>query len=393
MSSWEEIANEVAPVSAPVRGLATGANRRPVTNSPDSSEITAHFLTPPTAPLIVPVPDYPRDAPLENTLRGQEISLAGHGAYYAMHHDAEIYAPSYQNLANRLEQVLAGGNIHRLRGAQLSDLLFMDIETTGLSSSGPLFLIGTLRFERDEKRDWGGQLEWFLAREPDEERAALAAYHRVARGQHLLTFNGLKFDWPYIEGRSQRWGLTFQAPSEHFDTYYLFRKLWRDRIPNGRLQTMETFVCGRARHDDIASNRIPQTYAQWLQLRSAGRGAHLLAPIVASQCFGRADDGRIACVTRAKNALFTICQSRLILCTLSRKYLPRTICTLRRTRARVLQLNVGKKCNQTCAHCHVNAGPARTEMMTHVTPPNSILALATNHSRFKPSILPAAHRN
>ncbi|MEX2527604.1 MAG: arsenosugar biosynthesis radical SAM (seleno)protein ArsS [Gemmatimonadota bacterium] len=29
----------------------------------------------------------------------------------------------------------------------------------------------------------------------------------------------------------------------------------------------------------------------------------------------------------------------------------------------VLQINVGKKCNQTCHHCHVDAGPDRTEMM------------------------------
>jgi radical SAM/Cys-rich protein len=40
---------------------------------------------------------------------------------------------------------------------------------------------------------------------------------------------------------------------------------------------------------------------------------------------------------------------------------------LRRTKTRVLQLNIGKKCNQTCAHCHVNAGPARSEMMTRET--------------------------
>ena len=41
--------------------------------------------------------------------------------------------------------------------------------------------------------------------------------------------------------------------------------------------------------------------------------------------------------------------------------------TLLRTRPRVLQINVGKKCNQTCAHCHVNAGPGRTEMMMEET--------------------------
>jgi radical SAM/Cys-rich protein len=41
--------------------------------------------------------------------------------------------------------------------------------------------------------------------------------------------------------------------------------------------------------------------------------------------------------------------------------------TLRRTRPRVLQLNVGKLCNLTCVHCHVNAGPARKEIMTRAT--------------------------
>ena len=30
-----------------------------------------------------------------------------------------------------------------------------------------------------------------------------------------------------------------------------------------------------------------------------------------------------------------------------------------------LQVNVGKLCNQACHHCHVDAGPKRTEIMTH----------------------------
>jgi radical SAM/Cys-rich protein len=37
---------------------------------------------------------------------------------------------------------------------------------------------------------------------------------------------------------------------------------------------------------------------------------------------------------------------------------------LRATGIEVLQVNVGRKCNQTCRHCHVDAGPDRTEMMT-----------------------------
>ncbi len=33
----------------------------------------------------------------------------------------------------------------------------------------------------------------------------------------------------------------------------------------------------------------------------------------------------------------------------------------------ILQINVGKMCNQTCNHCHVDAGPDRNEIMTRVT--------------------------
>src|ERR1043166_11364 len=36
---------------------------------------------------------------------------------------------------------------------------------------------------------------------------------------------------------------------------------------------------------------------------------------------------------------------------------------LRRNSAQTLQVNVGRKCNQTCRHCHVDAAPWRKEMM------------------------------
>ena len=34
---------------------------------------------------------------------------------------------------------------------------------------------------------------------------------------------------------------------------------------------------------------------------------------------------------------------------------------------RTLQVNVGYRCNQSCVHCHVNAGPSRTEEMSGET--------------------------
>ena len=40
---------------------------------------------------------------------------------------------------------------------------------------------------------------------------------------------------------------------------------------------------------------------------------------------------------------------------------------IRRRALQTLQVNLGYKCNQSCLHCHVNAGPTRTEQMTRDT--------------------------
>jgi radical SAM/Cys-rich protein len=40
---------------------------------------------------------------------------------------------------------------------------------------------------------------------------------------------------------------------------------------------------------------------------------------------------------------------------------------LQRRRVETLQVNLGYKCNQSCLHCHVNAGPNRTEQMDRAT--------------------------
>ncbi|MBV9501692.1 MAG: arsenosugar biosynthesis radical SAM protein ArsS [Acidobacteriaceae bacterium] len=49
--------------------------------------------------------------------------------------------------------------------------------------------------------------------------------------------------------------------------------------------------------------------------------------------------------------------------TLRRSGLP----LLRRAQVTTVQINVGKVCNQACQHCHVDAGPKRTESMSRET--------------------------
>jgi len=40
---------------------------------------------------------------------------------------------------------------------------------------------------------------------------------------------------------------------------------------------------------------------------------------------------------------------------------------IRRATLDTLQVNMGYLCNQTCLHCHVNAGPRRKEIMDKAT--------------------------
>jgi hypothetical protein len=54
---------------------------------------------------------------------------------------------------------------------------------------------------------------------------------------------------------------------------------------------------------------------------------------------------------------------------------------IRRGRLETLQVNLGYRCNQSCLHCHVNAGPARKEMMSADTADEVIRYLADSDIR------------
>jgi radical SAM/Cys-rich protein len=54
---------------------------------------------------------------------------------------------------------------------------------------------------------------------------------------------------------------------------------------------------------------------------------------------------------------------------------------LKPTNIDILQVNMGKMCNQTCAHCHVDAGPDRQEIMTRETMSECLAALKNGNIR------------
>jgi len=276
--SWESLADEIVPQNAPVngrRGLATGANRG--ASIPNPQKATAHpqWLSAPAAPRAILCANHGREVLLHDALCGEEKTCETHGAHYLVSRAASEYDAAFSFLRARLAALIERETFPQFSGANVKDLLFVDIETTGLSASQPLFLIGALELQNEP------QLSLFLARDYPEERAALAAFHELARGKTLVTFNGKSFDWPYLAGRSTAHRLNFSDPRAHFDLLHHARRTWKHSLPNCKLQTLELYLCGRTRVDDMPGSQIPAAYHEFVATHAAtGGGAHLMAPIL-----------------------------------------------------------------------------------------------------------------
>jgi len=141
---------------------------------------------------------------------------------------------------------------------------FLDIETTGLSSSAGTyaFLIGVGRAKADIF-----QVKQFFLRNPAEEDCQLVALAQFLSGcRVLVTFNGKAFDVPVLRTRFTLQGLS--APFSnlcHLDLLHLARRLWKERLPSRTLLDLEAQILGILRDQaDIPSWIIPQLYVDYL---------------------------------------------------------------------------------------------------------------------------------
>lgn len=144
------------------------------------------------------------------------------------------------------------------------EVLFMDIETTGLSMM-PVFLIGTMECDDGEFR-----FRQYFARDYSEEAAIIAAFaDRLKSSRVLVTFNGKSFDVPFLENRAAATDASFHRPSGHLDLLHEARRRYRGELPNCKLQTLEHEICGRAREDDIPGRDIPAAYHDFIKTGDA----------------------------------------------------------------------------------------------------------------------------
>ena len=147
-------------------------------------------------------------------------------------------------------------------------LLCLDTETTGLGSAAGTvaFLVGIGWWQDDRLR-----LLQLLLPDHSEEGALLDALtDSVPPEACLVTYNGRSFDWPLLETRYRMGRRLPPAVSGHLDLLLLVRRLFRHRLPDARLQTVERHLLRRHRAPDIPSWEIPAVYHSFLRGGPAG---------------------------------------------------------------------------------------------------------------------------
>ena len=143
------------------------------------------------------------------------------------------------------------------------DIVYLDIETTGLWSTQPLFLVGLLFYQQ-------GQLKsrQLLARTLQEEKPLLAGLiEELERFALIITYNGRNFDIPYIENRTVAHRLFYRSFHEQIDLLYHARRHFRGVLPDCRLVTLEEHLLGKKREGDIPGYLIPATYYRFVRTR------------------------------------------------------------------------------------------------------------------------------
>lgn len=214
-----------------------------------------------------------RTVRLEEEVSGVESPVPQRGRAFVIERSLDVACETWGPLcAAFAEQFRRGDSALRRHVAaacgavpvEPQDAIFMDLESTGLAGT-PLFLIGTMTWEGA-----GLVVRQFFARDYSEEAAVISHFLQAARGKKLLiSFNGKAFDVPYIRVRAAATGLPFRLDADHLDLLHVCRRTWRDVLPDCRLQTLESHVCGRVRHSDIPGSEIPEAYHQYVRTGNA----------------------------------------------------------------------------------------------------------------------------
>jgi len=148
--------------------------------------------------------------------------------------------------------------------------VFLDLETTGLAGGS-----GTYAFLAGLAYVSGSTLvarQIFLATPSSEKLWLQVLFDSFPeQGISLVTYNGKSFDWPMIQTRTilNRNKIPFN-PLGHLDLLQLVRYLWKEKLENCRLSTVESKLLEVQRAvADVPGWLVPKYYADFLKTGNA----------------------------------------------------------------------------------------------------------------------------
>ena len=148
----------------------------------------------------------------------------------------------------------------------VSRLLFLDTETTGLSGGAGTvaFLVGVGFI--DER---GMVIRQYVMRNYAQEAQMLAqiAAH-FERADVVVTFNGKSFDLPLLESRMILNRIRLPVTQyPHLDLLHAARRVYKLRLGRCTLSALEKAVLGTGREDDLPGAQVPQRYFDYIRTR------------------------------------------------------------------------------------------------------------------------------
>ncbi len=149
----------------------------------------------------------------------------------------------------------------------LSELIFYDFETTGLSGGAGtvLFLAGFGRFEGEYLHI--DQL--LLADYPGEPEFIREIVSYLSDRKLYVSYNGKGFDRHVLLNRLRLHGYRSADMPRQLDLLYPTRKIWGKVLERCNLGSIEEHVLGIGREADIPGALIPECYQEFLRSQSS----------------------------------------------------------------------------------------------------------------------------
>lgn len=145
------------------------------------------------------------------------------------------------------------------------DFIFLDIETLGLFNR-PIILLGVAQISGNNII-----INQYVLRNIEDEPAALNGFlSHINKNSVFFTFNGRTFDVPYIKERLAFYRLKGDLDKPNYDILYFSRRAWGGKLPDCKLTTIERYLLGIERKDDVPSALVPEFYETYMRTKNIG---------------------------------------------------------------------------------------------------------------------------